>query len=126
MFEQVVAVEASPFSFADLESNLPSPAKVFCQTTEAFLRHRAREIAGADLVVVDPPRAGLGTDTAGLLAKALPKEVRYVSCDPTTLARDLKVLLDSGYRIEEAHLVDMFPQTFHIESFVRLTSRRHE
>jgi 23S rRNA (uracil1939-C5)-methyltransferase len=125
-FEQVVAVEASPFSYADLEANLPEGAKKFCQTTEAFLRHRPREVAGADLVVVDPPRAGLGTDTAALLAKALPKEVRYVSCDPTTLARDLRVLLDSGYRIEEAHLVDMFPQTFHIESFVRLTSRRHE
>jgi 23S rRNA (uracil1939-C5)-methyltransferase len=47
--------------------------------------------------------------------------VRYVSCDPSTLARDLAPLLAAGYRIEEAHLFDMFPQTFHIESVMLLT-----
>ena len=59
-----------------------------------------------------------------MLASAAPKLITYVSCDPSTLARDLRSLLESGYRIAEAHVVDMFPQTFHIESVIRL--RRHE
>ena len=76
-----------------------------------------------DLAVVDPPRAGIGVEGAKLLASTLPLEIRYVSCDPVTLARDLKVLLASGYRIEEIYMVDMFPQTMHVESFVRLRSK---
>jgi 23S rRNA (uracil1939-C5)-methyltransferase len=68
----------------------------------------------------------MGVEAARLLAQCQPAEIRYISCDPVTLARDLKVLLESGYRIREAAMVDMFPQTMHLESFVRLTSRRHD
>jgi 23S rRNA (uracil1939-C5)-methyltransferase len=121
-FEEVIAVEPSPFSFADLEVNMPD-GKRYAQTTESFLQHRG-EARDCDLAVIDPPRAGLGEKTAQLLALAAPREIRYVSCDPATLARDLRVLLESGYRIEEAHLVDMFPQTLHLESFVRLSRRQ--
>jgi 23S rRNA (uracil1939-C5)-methyltransferase len=73
-----------------------------------------------DVVVVDPPRAGLGAKVTQLLAALRVKRISYVSCDPATLARDIRVLLETGYRVEEVHLVDLFPQTFHIETVIRL------
>jgi len=73
-----------------------------------------------DLVVLDPPRAGVGKAVTRLLVELQARRVRYVSCDPSTLARDLVPLLAAGYRIEEAHLFDLFPQTFHIESVMLL------
>ena len=73
-----------------------------------------------DLVVVDPPRAGLGEQLAKGLSKLAPPRLTYVSCDPATLARDLQVLLSGGYQMTDLHLVDLFPQTFHIETVVRL------
>ncbi len=124
-YDEVMAVEVAPASYGDLVHNLGA-GDTFCETTEQFLSSRAKTIAHCDLAIVDPPRAGLGTITAGLLAKVHPRKITYVSCDPSTLARDLRVLLESGYRIGEAHLVDMFPQTFHIESVIRLRSGRHD
>jgi 23S rRNA (uracil1939-C5)-methyltransferase len=56
------------------------------------------------------------------LAKLAPRRITYVSCDPTTLARDLHALLGAGYKLQELHLVDLFPQTFHMESVVKLVS----
>jgi 23S rRNA (uracil1939-C5)-methyltransferase len=77
--------------------------------------------ADAGAVVVDPPRAGCHPRVTGWLALAGPPVVVYVSCDPATLARDLRVLTVSGpYRIQAFELVDMFPQTHHIESVVTL------
>ena len=114
-FAQVIAVEASPTSFADLKYNSPRNVKAVRATTEEFLRKEAGRWK-PDLVVVDPPRAGLGESVvSGLAALSAPRMV-YVSCDPATLARDLKSLLSSGYRVEQAHLVDLFPQTYHLES----------
>jgi 23S rRNA (uracil1939-C5)-methyltransferase len=77
--------------------------------------------ASADAVLLDPPRAGCDQRVTAWLALAGPVTVVYVSCDPATLARDLRVLCVSGpYRIEAYELVDMFPQTHHIESVVTL------
>jgi 23S rRNA (uracil1939-C5)-methyltransferase len=73
-----------------------------------------------DLIVVDPPRSGLGDLVVSALATLGAPRLTYVSCDPATLARDLVPLLASGYRVEEAHLVDLFPQTFHVESVLHL------
>jgi 23S rRNA (uracil1939-C5)-methyltransferase len=73
-----------------------------------------------DFVVVDPPRGGLGERVAHLLAGVGASRVTYVSCDPATLARDLVPLLAAGYRLQEIHLVDLFPQTYHLESVVKL------
>jgi 23S rRNA (uracil1939-C5)-methyltransferase len=73
-----------------------------------------------DLIVVDPPRCGLGDRVARALGSANAPRVTYVSCDPATLARDLVPLQAAGYRVEEVHLVDLFPQTYHLESVVHL------
>jgi 23S rRNA (uracil1939-C5)-methyltransferase len=69
---------------------------------------------------LDPPRMGAGKKVMSSLVGLGASLVRYVSCDPATLARDLVPMLAAGYRIEEAHLFDLFPETFHIESVMLL------
>jgi 23S rRNA (uracil1939-C5)-methyltransferase len=118
-FDQVIAVEASPHSFADLRVNVPHNVKCLSITTETFLAERAAKLA-PDLVVLDPPRAGLGETAAKALGRMSASRVTYVSCDPATLSRDLRVLLESGYRVEQVHLVDLFPQTYHMETVLHL------
>jgi 23S rRNA (uracil1939-C5)-methyltransferase len=73
-----------------------------------------------DLVIVDPPRSGLGDRVARSLVSLHAPRITYVSCDPATLARDLVPLQAAGYRVEEVHLVDLFPQTYHLETVVQL------
>jgi 23S rRNA (uracil1939-C5)-methyltransferase len=73
-----------------------------------------------DLILADPPRAGLGKQVVKELARLKAPGLTIVSCDPATLARDLQALLASGYRIDKLTLVDLFPQTFHIETVVHL------
>jgi 23S rRNA (uracil1939-C5)-methyltransferase len=73
-----------------------------------------------DFVLVDPPRSGLGEKVVRGLAGLRPPRMTYISCDPATLARDLGGLTKAGYRIEQAHLVDLFPQTYHLESVFSL------
>jgi 23S rRNA (uracil1939-C5)-methyltransferase len=118
-FEQVFAVESSPASASDLEANVPRNVTVVRAAADQFLPkcHNLRP----ELVVVDPPRAGLGDKAAKMLASLRVPKITYLSCDPTTLARDLRLFLDGGYRIEDVRLIDLFPQTFHIESMVQLT-----
>ncbi|NLH35236.1 MAG: 23S rRNA (uracil(1939)-C(5))-methyltransferase RlmD, partial [Lactococcus chungangensis] len=74
----------------------------------------------ADVVVVDPPRKGCEKSLLEAIAKMNPKKVVYVSCDPGTLARDLSILDELGYRTLEVQPVDMFPETGHVETVVRL------
>jgi 23S rRNA (uracil1939-C5)-methyltransferase len=119
-FDQVVAVEASPTSFADLRANAVGNMKVVRSTTEDYLRQVSGKHA-PDLIVVDPPRAGLGEKVIPILGRSKARELCYVSCDPATLARDLKALIEAGYRIDSIHLVDLFPQTFHLETVVHLS-----
>ena len=73
-----------------------------------------------DLVIVDPPRSGLGDRVARSLVSLHAPRITYVSCDPATLARDLVPMQAAGYRVEEVHLVDLFPQTYHLETVVQL------
>lgn len=117
-FERVTAVEAAPYSFADLKHNARRNVKPIRATTEQYLAQSAR--SRFDLVIVDPPRSGLGEKSARALGRMSVPRVTYVSCDPATLSRDLRVLLESGFRVEEANLVDLFPQTFHMESVFHL------
>jgi 23S rRNA (uracil1939-C5)-methyltransferase len=76
-----------------------------------------------ELVVLDPPRAGMTPESVERLATLRPERVTYVSCEPPTLARDLALLVQAGYECREVHLFDLFPQTFHMEAVVRLARR---
>jgi 23S rRNA (uracil1939-C5)-methyltransferase len=128
----IVCVESSQTSSADLSYNLLSNGEAVRATTEQYLSGSAKtRRAGKgeiiphlsyqpDLAVVDPPRSGLGERVAHMLVTLGAPRVVYVSCDPVTLARDLTVLQTGGYRIEQMHLIDLFPQTYHIESVVHL------
>ena len=117
-FAQVIAVEASQTSHADLRHNAPPEVKAVRATVDQFLgKHSGLK---PDLVIADPPRGGLGEDVVRRIAQIGAPRMIYVSCDPSTLARDLRVLVSLGYQIEQAHLLDMFPQTFHIESVFHL------
>ena len=118
---RVVAVEGGEAAARDLA--IAARKGGFEARREAvlnFLRGREHQRERPSLVVVDPPRAGLGVEAATLLAKAGAERMVYVSCDPETLARDLAVLVRRGYRLERVTLVDLFPQTFHLETVVSL------
>ena len=132
-FHHTVSVEMSQTSSADLAYNRSSNGEAVQASTEQYLaraEHSGRVGKGAvlphipyrpDLAVVDPPRSGLGERVAQLLANLGAPRVHYVSCDPATLARDLVVLLAAGYKVDQVHLVDLFPQTFHLESVILLS-----
>ena len=119
-FARVVAVESAPSATAALEHNLGGTTGLAVKAeTLAFLRcNRMGE--KPDFIVVDPPRTGLGAETCALLAEIAASAVTYVSCDPATLARDLRALTGSGYQIQSITLADLFPQTFHLETVVQL------
>lgn len=117
-FQQVVSVEAAA---NDLTKSFKGSGKRAVQsTTVEFLRGAVVQRDRPDLIVMDPPRAGVGTEVCSLLARLAAPEIVYVSCDPVTLARDLKLLVESGYKLAELNLVDMFPQTFHLETIAVL------
>lgn len=122
-FEAVTAVEANPIACADLRRALAkSGAKhgAVEATTIEFLRGAVLQRERPELIVLDPPRAGAGEEACRLLGQLAPAEIVYLSCDPTTLARDLAVLTPLGYTVEELHLIDLFPQTYHLEAMAVL------
>ncbi len=124
-FDRVVAVESAPAATAALEANLRGTTGAAIQAeTLAFLRHNRRPAPPdpivPDLIVVDPPRTGLGAESCALLAEIAAPTVACVSCDPATLARDLRALIGSGYQIQSITLADLFPQTLHLETVVQL------
>ena len=86
--------------------------------TDAFINEHGRP----DVIITDPPRAGMHTDVVRVILNAAPRRVVYVSCNPATQARDLQ-LLDQLYRVEAVQPVDMFPHTHHVENVVLLTLR---
>jgi 23S rRNA (uracil1939-C5)-methyltransferase len=119
-FEEVIAVESAPAATEALTENLHgTTARSVEADTLSFLRDQVGA-AKPDLIVVDPPRAGLGAEITTLLGNIAAPSLVYVSCDPATLARDLKALLGSGYCIGTVMLADLFPQTFHLETVVTL------
>ena len=119
-FEEVVAVESAPVARQALAQNLQgSTGRGLSSDTLSFLQ-APRSASNPDLIVLDPPRAGLGPEITTLLGDISAPKVVYVSCDPSTLARDLKALLADGYSIASITLADLFPQTFHLETVVTL------
>jgi 23S rRNA (uracil1939-C5)-methyltransferase len=123
-FHHILGVEASQTAYGDLLQNVPANVKAVGARTEDYLRSdypRSRPVRKCpDLVVLDPPRTGAGKVVMRSLVELGAPRIRYVSCDPATLARDIAPLLAAGYQIEEAHLFDLFPETFHIESVLLL------
>ena len=115
-FNRVVAVETAPSAVADLRAARVPNIELVDATVLEFLRQSSISRDRPDLVLLDPPRAGLGLEGASLLCRLRPPRVVYVSCDPTTLARDLRAMLSSRYILAELHMVDMFPQTAHLET----------
>jgi 23S rRNA (uracil1939-C5)-methyltransferase len=121
-FAQVTAVETNPSAASDLRSalgKLGTQHTAIAATTLDFLRSAVLQRERPELIVLDPPRAGAGADVCSLLLRIAPRSIVYVSCDPSTLARDLRTL-QPHYRIAELHLVDLFPQTAHVETVVEL------
>ncbi len=115
-FEQVVAVEANALAMRDLASRKEGNVRRETMPVVEFLRRAVHGRERPELVVMDPPRAGVGREACQLVVQMEAPLVVYVSCDPTTLARDLRVMVDSGYDLAELHLVDLFPQTYHLET----------
>jgi len=118
-FAQVIAVESSQTSHADLLHNSPANVKAVRATTADFLQSPGGK-PRPDFVVLDPPRSGLGESVVQSLVGLGAHRMTYISCDPATVSRDLAGLLSAGYRIEQVHLVDLFPQTYHLESVFHL------
>ena len=122
-FREVTAVEAGSGAVRDLRWNTERAAleniTAEQNSAEKFLRSLER---APDFILLDPPRAGLGPQIAAELLRLRPTAITIVACDPVTLARDLAALC-SAYRIERLTLVDLFPQTFHFETVVRLTPK---
>ncbi len=125
---RVMAVESGEVASRDLAAaarggkGQPGFTAVRAPVLE-FLGAQATQRERPELVVLDPPRAGLGVEGAATLARVGAARVVYVSCDPVTLARDLAVLTRTVYRVESIEMVDLFPQTFHLETVVFLTRR---
>jgi 23S rRNA (uracil1939-C5)-methyltransferase len=121
-FQRVIAVESNPAAVRDLEANARAGSiEIRTADVEQFLQ----KFKGTpDLVVLDPPRAGLPPGAAQRLAQIGANRITYVSCEPPTLARDLAVLCGAGYELAELHLFDLFPQTFHMETVARLSRTR--
>jgi 23S rRNA (uracil1939-C5)-methyltransferase len=84
------------------------------------MRRHAPAHAPFDFVLLDPPRAGAEPETVEALLALRPPRISYVSCDPATLARDLRALTEGGYRLHSLRAFDMFPQTHHVETVTHL------
>jgi len=111
----ILAVEGSTSACRDFEANLDSfdGVELYEATVAQALPVINRQ---ADVIIVDPPRAGLGSDVVDGVLRQAPRRLVYVSCDPATLARDARGLAAGGYELLECTPIDLFPQTYHIET----------
>jgi 23S rRNA (uracil1939-C5)-methyltransferase len=119
-FERVIAIEESHSAARDTETNVATTPNVEIRPgkVEAILPLLD---ARPDAIILDPPRPGCAPPVLGAIAEFRPGTVVYVSCNPATLARDLRILVDSGYALDAVTPLDMFPQTGHIECVAKLT-----
>jgi 23S rRNA (uracil1939-C5)-methyltransferase len=122
-FRKVIAVESGGGAVRDLQFNAE---RAGTRNVVAEQRQVEEYLAACerppDFVLVDPPRSGLGKTVVERLLAVRPRRLVIVACDPSTLARDLAALVAGGYRFERVTLVDLFPQTFHMETIVALTA----
>jgi 23S rRNA (uracil1939-C5)-methyltransferase len=111
----VIGIESSESACEDFTVNLDEfdNVELYEGNAEDVIPHLE---AKPDIVLVDPPRAGLDKSVVDGILKLNPKVIAYVSCDPSTLARDAARLINGGYTLKEITPFDLFPQTYHIES----------
>jgi 23S rRNA (uracil1939-C5)-methyltransferase len=123
-FKTVIGVESDQraiwFAARNAADNQATNCRLEADSVEHWFVKKGARLESMDLVVVDPPRAGLSKRTAKAVVQLKPERVTYVSCNPTTLARDLKWFLEGGYTISAITALDLFPQTFHVETIVKL------
>ena len=126
--KQLIGVELNADAIRDAKENARrngvENARFLCDDAGRFMQKLAKEENAPDVVMMDPPRAGSDQKFLQSLMMLKPKRVVYVSCNPETLARDLRVLVDGGYRAEWATPVDMFPGTEHVETVVLLSHKK--
>lgn len=120
-FEKVFGIEAGgkaiEFARKNIEHARLENADVFAENVGEWLAENGAE---ADFILLDPPRSGTEKEVIENILKIAPNEISYVSCEPSTLARDLRLLCESVYEIQSITAIDLFPQTHHIETVVRL------
>jgi 23S rRNA (uracil1939-C5)-methyltransferase len=122
LVRQVVGIEEARSAVRDANHNAADlPNVQFVQGKTETVLPTLRADQPLDAVVLDPARAGCHPDVLKALLELRPRRVVYVSCDPSTLARDLRVLVDGGYSLHEVQPLDMFPHTYHIESIATLS-----
>lgn len=119
LVSQLIAVETSPLGLRDLEHNLEAADGPAADIVGIPFEESAGEYDDWTIAVCDPPRTGLGAAGVDALIDARPRRVAYVSCDPASFARDAKTLVEYGYALKWVSPVDMFPQTYHIETVAR-------
>ncbi len=126
-FRQVTGVEAveaaARYAGLNLEATGLTNASAVCATVSDWLKENAKKLAPVDLVLLDPPRAGAEPGAIRDILALNPSRIVYVSCDPATLARDLKELLAAEYSLDSIAVFDMFPQTHHVETVTHLSRR---
>jgi len=120
-FAEVTAVEIAEPAASALAQTKIANLRAVKATTLDFLRSAVLQRERPSLVVLDPPRTGLGAEVSSLLARIAAPALVYVSCSPQALAADLALLIESGYSVGELHFFDLFPQTEHIETVAVLT-----
>ena len=122
---QVDGIETVPEAIADAifnaQENAIKNVEFHCGNAEDVLPQLVREGYHPDAVLIDPPRKGCERPVLDALLACGAKRLVYVSCNPSTLARDVRVLVDGGFRFVYAQPVDMFPQTAHVETVVLMS-----
>lgn len=119
---RVTTVESSPFAVRDARANATGLAQVRVREWSVTPRSVNDTVHPGSLVVVDPPRGGLGKGVPESLVRRAPRGIVYVSCDAATFARDLKIFLRSGYSLRRLEAIDLFPMTEHVELIAFLDS----
>lgn len=118
--KQVYGVEIVESAVADAKKNAAQNgvknAEFFCADASAAAKKFAQNGTKLNVIVVDPPRKGLSPDVVEAMRAMAPQRIVYVSCDPATLARDLKLLCEGGYALKSVEAVDMFPRCAHVET----------
>lgn len=118
--KQVIGIEMIPDAVRDAEENAHRNQIGNASFLSGRAEEKLNELGDIDVALLNPPRIGCARSLLEALLQKRPQRILYVSCDPATLARDLQILIEGGYRLERVQPFDMFPQTMHVETLVSL------